>query len=83
MKNTKTNERTTFGEVSMDETLKQKAEEYRASHTHHAPILNVTLVNTSIEEAYIAGATENGIQWHNLRKDPNDLPKDTYDGIVY
>ena len=25
---------------------------------------------------YIAGATENGIQWHDLRKDPNDLPKD-------
>ena len=27
------------------------------------------------ERAYIAGATENGIQWHDLRKDPNDLPK--------
>ena len=26
-------------------------------------------------EAYLAGATENGIQWHDLRKDPNDLPK--------
>ena len=26
-------------------------------------------------EMYIAGAVENGIQWHNLRKDPNDLPK--------
>ena len=25
--------------------------------------------------AYIAGATENGIQWHDLRKKPNDLPK--------
>ena len=28
-----------------------------------------------IEEAYIAGATENSIQWHDLRKDPNDLPE--------
>lgn len=27
------------------------------------------------ERSYIAGATENGIQWHDLRKDPNDLPK--------
>ena len=27
-------------------------------------------------DLYIAGATENGIQWHDLRKDPNDLPKD-------
>ena len=23
---------------------------------------------------YVAGAIENGIQWHDLRKDPNDLP---------
>ena len=29
-----------------------------------------------LENAYIAGATENGI-WHDLRKDPNDLPKDS------
>ena len=28
-------------------------------------------------ESYIAGAIENGIQWHDLRKDPNDLPKDS------
>ena len=27
------------------------------------------------EEGKHAGATENGIQWHDLRKDPNDLPK--------
>ena len=27
------------------------------------------------ERAYIAGAIENSIQWHDLRKDPNDLPK--------
>ena len=25
-------------------------------------------------KGYIAGATENGIQWHDLRKDPKDLP---------
>ena len=29
-----------------------------------------------VKQAYIAGATENGIQWHDLRKDPNDLPKE-------
>ncbi len=29
----------------------------------------------TIKKAYIAGATENGIQWHDLRKDPNDLPE--------
>lgn len=27
-------------------------------------------------DGYIAGAKENGIQWHDLRKDPNDLPKE-------
>ena len=26
------------------------------------------------EEGKQAGATENGVQWHDLRKDPNDLP---------
>ncbi len=26
------------------------------------------------QDGYIAGATENGIVWHDLRKDPNDLP---------
>ncbi|MCR5436158.1 MAG: hypothetical protein K6E97_03730 [Treponema sp.] len=26
---------------------------------------------------YLTGAKENSIQWHDLRKDPNDLPKDT------
>ena len=34
-----------------------------------------------VKQAYIAGATENGIQWHDLRKDPKDLPND--DRIVY
>lgn len=31
----------------------------------------------SMENAYIAGAKENGTVWHDLRKDPNDLPKNT------
>ena len=33
-------------------------------------------------KGYIAGATENGIQWHNLRKDPNDLPKDRHNVLI-
>lgn len=28
------------------------------------------------QDGYITGSIENGIQWHDLRKDPNDLPKD-------
>ena len=31
---------------------------------------------------YKLGATENGIQWHDLRKDPNDLPKVTKEYIT-
>ena len=39
-----------------------------------------TLVETDSEEqaikkCFIAGAKENGIVWHDLRKNPNDLPK--------
>ena len=39
--------------------------------------------NCSCKEvpAYIAGATENGIVWHDLRKDPKDLPNDDRDVI--
>lgn len=29
---------------------------------------------TDIERAYIAGAKENGVVWHDLHKDPHDLP---------
>ncbi len=32
----------------------------------------------NVVDAYIAVAKENGIQWHDLQKDPNDLP--TKDG---
>ena len=28
-------------------------------------------------QGYIAGAKENGVVWHDLRKNPDDLPKDT------
>ena len=30
---------------------------------------------TDVRQAYIDGATENSIQIHDLRKNPNDLPK--------
>ena len=78
MKNSKTNERTTFGGVSMDETLKQKAEESYKTNIVDKNILDRNIASVYIR-GYLAGAIENGIQWHDLRKDPNDLPKDTYD----
>lgn len=35
------------------------------------------------EEGKQAVATENGIKWHDLRKDPNDLPNEEKDVLVY
>ena len=67
----------------MTEELKQKAECFRKKYKQEIidnddfELLDKFDVN--VEAGYIAGATENGIQWHDLRKDPNDLPKDCYD----
>ena len=30
----------------------------------------------TVTQAYIAGAKANDAQWHDIRKDPNDLPKE-------
>ena len=54
-----------------EEEIRQKAEEYADRHA----IIHTKDVYIEIQDAYIAGATENGIQWHDLRKNPNDLPK--------
>ena len=64
----------------MTEELKQKAEEYlKAQCLKRKDCLVLEMSDhyiTDVKQAYIDGATENGIQWHDLRKDPNDLPKD-------
>ena len=78
----------------MTAELIRKAEEYKRNHWSD----NVTEMNNqrtfeqvkgiphfygnAIKQAYIAGATENGIHWHDLRKDPNDLPKFRHDILV-
>lgn len=64
----------------MAEELKQKAVEYTDSveekkHWSDENESNAVFTREEVEQAYIDGATENGIQWHDLRKDPNDLPK--------
>ena len=35
--------------------------------------------NKEIEQAFLAGLKAGRPQWHDLRKNPNDLPEDTYD----
>ena len=72
----------------MTEELKQKAEEYTINAICEA--CNQCQSKGYIgcdkyrvgKEAYIAGATENGIQWHDLLKNPNDLPKESCSVLV-
>ena len=62
----------------MTEELIEKARE-SANKNHRIPS-NWNEIDIAGQDGYIkgyiAGATENGIQWHDLRKDPNDLPND-------
>ena len=52
-----------------EKLLEQRAEEYaNKAHTH------VILNWEEIKQAYIAGLHEGQPKWHDLRKDPNDLP---------
>ena len=62
----------------MTEELKQKAEVY-SYKLYHSKAWNPG--EDMLVKAYLAGATENGIQWHDLRKDSNDLPKE-YDSVL-
>ena len=59
--------------------LKQKAElkavEYAEGKKIKTDCIRFIDTKKHYYDGYIAGATENGIQWHDLRKNPNDLPK--------
>ena len=67
----------------MTEELEQKAEAEAdkviiGSGMDRASVIHLKHLLVTM---YMQGATENGIQWHDLRKDPKDLPND--DRIVY
>lgn len=51
-------------------TLEEKAKEYCEEYFDE-----FRMTVGDMENAYIAGTTENGIIWHDLRKNPDDLPK--------
>ena len=59
--------------------LEAKAKDCIENHTHKL-VDKPTKQDIYLREesifisGYKLGATENGIQWHDLRKDPNDLP---------
>lgn len=60
-------------EVYQRKMTKKEAEEWVKHNTDESIH---SFIGEQLQKAYIAGATENGIQWHDLRKDPNALPKD-------
>ena len=60
------------------EELKQKAEEVANRFiqiTGYEDRVMVKRISEAVQYGFDKGVTENGIQWHDLRKDPNDLPK--------
>ena len=56
-------------------TLEEKAEEYKRQFYGVRSLFSFS----DIEQAYLTGAKENGVIWHDLRKDPNDLPQKVED----
>lgn len=68
----------------MTEELKQKgikfACEYPSSQELGYKRLGYKRVD--LRKAYIAGAIENGIVWHDLRKNPKDLPEERKDVLI-
>ena len=40
-------------------------------------------IDCNAQQAYLGGAEENGFVWHDLRKDPNDLPKENVKVHLY
>ena len=54
-------------------TLEEKAEESAEQNGYG---LGCSIPQTECYvKGYVAGAKENGVVWHDLRKDPKDLPK--------
>ena len=54
-----------------DEEIEKEAKEYADWFWGASPS-----VQRAIEQAYLAGVKAGRPQWHDLRKDPNDLPKE-------
>ena len=55
-------------------TLEEKAEKY-ARKTKKVDWEGFDVDKEARKEGYIAGATENGVVWHDMRKTPEDLPE--------
>ena len=70
-------------------TDEEMAEEYKESRRLHGiPKERHLLVSqderlNELKQAFLAGLKAGRPQWHDLRKDPNDLPKDKEYVLVY
>lgn len=73
-----------------NEELKQKAKEYAEEYTDKYNIMKYNIMNKALSpkspkhivlEGFIAGYNKAN-EWHNLRKNPNDLPKEKVDVYV-
>ena len=61
-------------------TDEEMAEEYTAKNGFGSDCNNLTSydANKEIEQAFLAGLKAGRPVWHDLEKDPNDLPKDNH-----
>ena len=66
-------------------TDEEMAEEYTAKNGFGSDCNNLTSydANKEIEQAFLAGLKAGRPVWHDLRKDPNDLPKEKCFAIVF
>lgn len=55
--------------------IEEKAKEFCKRH-NYTPSNIGYFAAEYCEQSYIDGAKENGLQWHDLRKNPDDLPSD-------
>ena len=54
-------------------SIEQKAEKYLKAHNYTGGYIGY-FAEGYCRQAYIAGAKENGVVWHNLKENPDDLP---------
>lgn len=64
-----------------DEKLEKEAGEY-AKPFHDMTRYDYVEERTHVRQAYIAGFHAGQPKWHDLRKDPNDLPKDSKEVLI-
>lgn len=70
-------------------TDKEKAEGYYEDNDYYSSLSEIEdydeifgLVENIVKKAYLDGLKEGRQKWHNLRKDPNDLPKENKEYLV-